>query len=225
MRILVIEDEQKLALSLKKALEAESYAVDVCFDGQEGYDTASVEDYDLIILDLGLPNMDGITLAKKLRLEKVKIPLLMLTARDTMKDKIKGLDSGADDYIVKPFAFEELLARIRALLRRGSNQQSPILSVDTLTLDPAAHIVQRANKDVPLSTKEYALLEFLMRHASQIVSKTQLLEHVWDMETDPFSNVVDVYIGYLRNKIDKAFPKETPLIHTHKGLGYRIGKK
>ncbi len=225
MRILVIEDEQKLALSLKKALEAESYAVDVCFDGQEGYDTASVEEYDLIILDLGLPNMDGITLAKKLREEKVTIPLLMLTARDTMKDKIAGLDSGADDYIVKPFAFEELLARIRALLRRGTNQQSPILSVDTLTLDPAARLVRRANKDVALSAKEYGLLEFLMRHASQIVSKTQLLEHVWDMETDPFSNVVDVYIGYLRNKIDKSFPKETPLIHTHKGLGYRIDKK
>lgn len=223
MRILIIEDEERLAKSLKKALEAESYAVDICFDGEEGYNTAAVEDYDLIILDIGLPTMDGVTLCKKLREEKNKTPILMLTARDAITDKIKGLDSGADDYLVKPFDFEELLARIRALIRRDKKAPSPILTVDNLTLDPASHKVMRADNEISLTAKEYALLEYLMRHPSQILSKTQIIDHVWDIDLDPFSNVVDVYIGYLRNKIDKPFQKEKPLIQTVKGLGYRIG--
>ncbi|SRR5258708_5769849 len=224
MRILLIEDERKLALSLKKALEAESYAVDVYFDGEEGYNTASVENYDIIILDIGLPTLDGLTISKKLREDKIKTPILMLTARDTLNDKITGLDSGADDYLVKPFNFEELLARIRALLRRGNAEPELVYTIESLTLDPQSHIVKRSGKAITLSAKEYGLLEFLIRHKQQIISKSQIMDHVWDMEVDPFSNVVDVYIGYLRNKIDKAFPKETPLLYTVKGIGYRIGK-
>lgn len=224
MRILLIEDEKKLAQSLKKALETESYAVDICFDGESGYQQAATEEYDLIILDLGLPKMDGLTVAKKLRGEKVTIPILMLTARDAVESKIKGLDVGADDYLVKPFKFEELLARIRAILRRSSPEPSLIYQVDNLTLDPRSHIVKRADQEISLSGKEYALLELLLRHKGQILSKQQIIDHVWDIDTDPFSNVVDVYIGYLRNKLDKAFPREAPLIYTVKGLGYRLGR-
>lgn len=224
MRILLVEDERKLALSLKKILSAESYAVDVCFDGQEGYEAASVEDYDLIILDIGLPSLDGVAISQRLRSEKIKTPIIMLTARDSTDNKIEGLDSGADDYIVKPFVFKELLARIRALLRRDENARELILEVDSLTLDPSSHIVKRSGKEINLSGKEYALLEFLMRKKNQIASKTQIIEHVWDIDTDPFSNIVDVYMGYLRKKIDKPFIKEKPLIHTVKGIGYRIGK-
>ena len=223
MRILIIEDEKKLAISLKKVLETESYAVDIIHDGQEGYEAAAIEPYDLIILDLGLPTMDGITVSKKLRQEDIKIPILMLTARDSINDKIQGLDSGADDYLVKPFEFEELLARIRALIRRSTPDTDPILEIETLKLDPASKKVTRKNKEITLSAKEYGLLEYLMRHPGQILSKQQLLEHAWDAGTDPFSNVVDVYIGYLRNKIEKPFPKEKPLIETIKGMGYRIG--
>jgi len=224
MRILIVEDERKLANSLKTALQAESYAVDVSFDGEEGYENAAVNDYDLIVLDLGLPTLDGVTVCKKLREEKISIPILMLTARDTTDDKIKGLDSGADDYLVKPFKFEELLARIRALIRRGQNQTEAIYQCDNLTLNPASHLVKRAGKEINLTSREYALLEFLISHPGQILSKTQVMDHVWDMETDPFSNVVDVYIGYLRQKIDKNFSKETPLLQTTKGLGYKLGK-
>lgn len=224
MRILLVEDEKKLAQSLKKALETESYAVDICFDGESSYQQAATEEYDLIILDLGLPKMDGLTVAKKLRQEKITVPILMLTARDTTEAKITGLDNGADDYLIKPFKFAELLARIRALLRRSSPQLSLIYQSDNLTLDPQSHIVKRANQEIHLSAKEYSLLEFLLRHKGQILYKQQIVDHVWDIDTDPFSNVVDVYIGYLRNKIDKAFPKETVLIYTIKGLGYRLGK-
>jgi len=224
MRILIVEDERKLANSLKTALQAESYAVDVSFDGEEGYENAAVNDYDLIVLDLGLPTLDGVTVCKKLREEKISTPILMLTARDTTDDKIKGLDSGADDYLVKPFKFEELLARIRALIRRGQNQTEAIYQCDNLTLNPASHLVKRAGKEINLTSREYALLEFLISHPGQILSKTQVMDHVWDMETDPFSNVVDVYIGYLRQKIDKNFSKETPLLQTTKGLGYKLGK-
>jgi len=224
MRILIVEDERKLANSLKTALQAESYAVDVSFDGEEGYENAAVNDYDLIVLDLGLPTLDGVTVCKKLREEKISTPILMLTARDTTDDKIKGLDSGADDYLVKPFKFEELLARIRALIRRGQNQTEAIYQCDNLTLNPASHLVKRAGKEINLTSREYALLEFLISHPGQILSKTQVMDHVWDTETDPFSNVVDVYIGYLRQKIDKNFSKETPLLQTTKGLGYKLGK-
>ena len=224
MRILLVEDNEKLANSLKKSLKAESYAIDTCFDGKEAYESILIEEYDLIILDIGLPGMDGLTLCQKIREEKISTPILMLTARDAINDKITGLDKGADDYIIKPFNFEELLARIRALLRRGTGEPTLIYEVASLKLIPSSHIVTRAGKEVRLTAKEYALLEFLLRHAHQIVSKSQIIDHVWDIDIDPFSNVIDVYIGYLRKKIDKDFPKEEPLVYTIKGIGYKIGK-
>ncbi|MBI3620448.1 response regulator transcription factor [Candidatus Roizmanbacteria bacterium] len=224
MRILLAEDEIKLAVSLKKALETERYAVDTVSDGTKAYEMGFDEVYDIIILDIGLPGMDGITLAKKLRQEKITTPILMLTARDTDEDKITGLDSGADDYLVKPFEFRELLARLRALLRRSSHTPAALVyTVDNLTLDPSSHNTQRAGREIGLSLKEYTLLEYLMRNAGKVVSRMQIVDHVWDIDLDPFSNVIDVYIGYLRNKIDKAFPKEKKLIQTVKGLGYKIG--
>jgi len=224
MRLLIIEDNKKLALSLKKALETESYAVDVALDGIQGYDMAVTETYDAIILDVGLPGHDGLTLSRTLRDEKNVTPVLMLTARDATKDKIDGLDSGADDYLVKPFDFNELLARIRALIRRAKQQPELVLQVGPLTLDPSSHIVKRSGKEISLTAKEYALLEFLMRNPNRILTRTQLIEHVWDIDTDPFTNTVDVYIGYVRAKVDKAFAGEPALIHTVKGLGYRIGE-
>ena len=223
MRLLVVEDEIKLANSLKTILAHERYTVDVAYDGDKGFEQASVEPYDVIVLDVNLPGMDGLTVCAKLRQDGIKTPVLMLTARDTLQDKVKGLDVGADDYLVKPFAVEELLARIRAILRRESTQGEPILAVGDLTLDPEAHTVKRGQKNIDLSYKEYALLEYLMRHSGQVVPKQDLLEHVWGSEVDPFSNVIDVYIGYVRGKIDKAFPRKHPLLKTFKGLGYRIG--
>ncbi len=222
MRILLIEDEQKLALSLKKALESERFAVDTCFDGQEGYVQAVVESYDAIILDLTLPSLDGLTIAQKLREEGCHTPILMLTARDNVAYKIEGLTKGADDYVVKPFHFEELVARLHSLIRRSSPNQATVLEVGTLKLDPFAKEVTRSGKKIALSAKEYTLLEFLIRHVNHVVTKTQIIEHVWDSELDPFSNVVDVYIGYVRSKIDKAFPKEKQLLKTLKGLGYKL---
>jgi DNA-binding response OmpR family regulator len=223
MRLLVVEDEQKLALSLKKALEAERYAVDVAFDGREGFEKASVENYDLLILDVGLPFQDGFAVTKQLREEGVQTPILFLTARDTTKDKVSGLDSGGDDYLIKPFNFDELLARVRALLRRApSGKAQPILQLDTLELDPASQRVVRAGKTIEVTPKEYALLEFFMRHPRRMLTKTQLLEHVWDEHADPFSSVVDVYIGYIRAKIDKAFPQQKKLLKTFKGRGYSL---
>jgi DNA-binding response OmpR family regulator len=221
MRLLIVEDEHKLAISIKKALEAERYAVDVAFDGEEGLEKATVETYDVLILDVGLPKIDGFALTKKLREEDVKTPILFLTARDLPRDKVTGLDSGADDYLVKPFDFEELLARIRALLRRGSAQQiQPVLKLDNLELDPSTQKVHRAGKELTLTPKEYALLDFFLRHPRQILSKTQLIEHVWDEQADPLTGVADVYLGYVRAKIDKAFPKEKQLLRTLKGRGY-----
>ena len=224
MRLLIVEDNKKLALSLKKALQTQSYAVDVALDGVQGYDMAAVEDYDAIILDVGLPGRDGFALSRAIRSEKNGTPVLMLTARDAVRDKIEGLDSGADDYLVKPFDFDELLARIRALIRRSNRQPELVLEAGSLALDPVSHIVKRSDKEIPLTAKEYALLEFLMRRAGHIVTRMQLIEHVWDIDVDPLTNVVDVYIGYIRAKIDRAFPGEPPLIQTIKGLGYRIGE-
>jgi len=222
MRILVVEDEEKLAASLKKVLESESYAVDIASDGEMGLDLALGEEYDLIILDLGLPKKDGVEVCRESRNEGINTPILMLTARDSIRDKIGGLDTGADDYLIKPFVLEELLARVRSLLRRGGPSKGVILSSGTLEMEPASKRVTRANKEIRLTLKEYGLLEYLLRRKGQVVAKQQILEHVWDMNADPFSNVVDVYIGYLRNKIDKEFPKEKPLITTFKGMGYKI---
>lgn len=223
MRLLLIEDEEKLAKSLKKALETQTFAVDVKYDGQEGLDIAFGDEYDLIILDLGLPNLDGIEITKRLREENIITPILMLTARDNLKNKVEGLDIGADDYLVKPFEFDELLARIRALLRRNNGNIQSTFKVDNLSLDPSSHLVYRGENEINLSAKEYALLEYLIRNSGHIVSKQQIIDHVWDIDLDPFSNVVDVYIGYLRSKIDRAFPNDPPLIKTIKGLGYKLG--
>ncbi len=221
MRLLVVEDERKLALSLKKALEVERYAVDIAFDGQTGFEKASVENYDLLVLDVGLPLQDGFAVTKLLRDEGIHTPILFLTARDTAKDKVTGLDSGGDDYLVKPFDFDELLARVRALLRRSiSGKAQPVLQLDTLELNPATQQVNRAGQSIELTPKEYALLEFFLRHPRQILTRTQLFEHVWDEHADPFSGVVDVYIGYIRAKIDKAFPQQKKLLKTFKGRGY-----
>jgi DNA-binding response OmpR family regulator len=223
MRILLVEDNERLAKPFKKLLEAESYAVDWRPTAEEAYDVMSFEHYDVIILDLALPGMDGITLARTIRKEKVNTPILMLTARGSTENRINGLDSGGDDYMVKPFDFNEVLARIRALIRRASNTTDLSYTIDSLMLDPASHIVTRAGRQLELSAKEYAFLEFLMRHPGQIMTKQQIIESVWDSDLDPFSNNIDVYLGYLRKKIDKQFPRERPLIKTIKGLGYKVG--
>lgn len=223
MRILIIEDELKIAKSLKKTLETERFAVDIALDGEVGYEMGFGEEYDLIILDLGLPKMDGISIAEKLRKEKIKTPILMLTARDATKDKIIGLDKGGDDYLVKPFEFTELLARIRALIRRSKTPTDLVYKIDSLVVDPKSHIVKRSGKEIALSAKEYMLLEFLSQNKGSIISRQEIIDHAWDIDLDPFSKVVDVYIGYLRNKIDRAYPKEKPLIKTVKGMGYKLG--
>lgn len=225
MRILVVEDEHKIAQSIKKGLEQESYAVDISFDGKSGFDLSITEDYDLIILDVMLPEMTGTEIAQKLRQEKVHTPILMLTAKGQLEDKIEGLDSGADDYLTKPFAFEELLARIRALLRRPHQVNDTKLEVEDLSLDTKTFEVKRSGKTINLSSKEFALLDYLMRHPNQILTKDQIISHVWDYDADVLPNTVEVYIGYLRGKIDKPFKDKQPLIHTIRGFGYRLGEK
>lgn len=224
MRLLIIEDEENLAKSLKKVLQTEGYAADIALTGDEGYEMAFGEEYDLIILDLGLPGMDGLKIIEELRKEKNSAPVIMLTARDTTEDKVKGLKYGADDYLVKPFELEELLARIQALLRRPKNVINDKLIVGDLVLDSQTKIVKRENHEIVLTSKEFSLLEYLMRHKGQVLSKQQLIDHVWDADLDLFSNTVDVYIGYLRAKIDKPFPKKISLIRTIKGMGYKIEK-
>lgn len=225
MRILTVEDEHKIANSIKKGLEQESYAVDIAFTGNEGYDMASTEDYDLIILDLLLPGIDGIEICKRLREQNIHTPVLMLTAKGQISDKVTGLDAGADDYLTKPFAFEELLARIRALTRRPHNSIGTTLSEDELTLNTLSFDVKRAGKHIQLSNKEFALLEYLLRHKNQTLTKEQIINHVWSYDADILPNTVEVYIGYLRNKIDKPFPDNKPLIHTIRGFGYKLGKE
>lgn len=223
MRILVVEDEHQIANSIKKGLEQESFAVDVAYEGVEGYDLASTEDYDIIVLDLMLPGMDGMEICKKLREEKIHTPILILTAKGQLEDKVDGLNSGADDYLVKPFAFEELLARIRALIRRPKATNGTVLMVVDLTLNPLTYEVKRGDKEIRLSNKEFSLLEYLMRHPRQIFTKDQIIGHVWNYDADILPNTVEVYIGYLRNKIDRPFPKKPALIHTVRGFGYKIG--
>ncbi len=224
MRILVVEDEHKIANSIKKGLEQEAFAVDVAFDGTTGYDLACGTEYDAIVLDLLLPGMDGIVLCQALRGNNNHTPILMLTAKGQVSDKVAGLNSGADDYMVKPFAFEELLARVRALMRRPKNAQGGILSLADLTLNTLTFEVRRQNKPIRLSGKEFALLEYLMRHPNRILSKQQIIDHVWNYDADILPNTVEVYIGYLRNKIDKPFAGQAGLINTQRGFGYKIGK-
>lgn len=218
MRILVVEDEHKIAGSIKKGLEQESFAVDLAFTGNEGYDLASSENYDLIILDLMLPGISGIEICKKLREENIHTPILMLTARGQLSDKVEGLNSGADDYLTKPFAFEELLARVKALSRRPKNSIGSTYQVEDLTLNTISYEVIRGGKKINLSSKEFSLLEYLMRNSTQVLSKDQIIEHVWDYDADILPNTVEVFIGYLRGKIGKP-----DLIKTVRGFGYRIG--
>lgn len=224
MRLLVIEDEHKIANSIKKGLEQESYAVDVAYTGTDGFDLAASEEYDVIILDLMLPEMDGITLCKKLRTqEHVHTPILMLTAKGQVEDKVEGLNAGADDYLPKPFAFSELLARIKALTRRPRKTLGTTIQVDDLVLDTTTYSVKRGDVSIDLSKKEFALLEYLMRHKGKILTKDHLINHVWDYDSDVLPNTVEVYIGYLRQKIDKSFPKSKSLITTKRGFGYKLG--
>jgi len=220
MRILLVEDEKKVASFIKKGLEEEFYSVDVAYDGKEGQRLALTEEYDLIILDIMLPFKDGFTVLKELRNEKISIPVLFLTAKDTLSDKVQGLDSGADDYLPKPFAFEELLARVRALLRRTTAEKNLILKALDLSLDIQTHSVTRNNIEISLTPKEYSILEYLLRNKNRVISRTMLSEHVYDYHFDSDTNVIDVYINKLRNKIDKGF--DVSIIHTIRGVGYMI---
>lgn len=218
MKVLVVEDEERVAQFIQKGLKEEGHAVDVSYDGEDGGFLAEVNDYDLIILDLMLPKKNGLQVCKEIRERGVITPVLMLTARDSVEDKVRGLDAGADDYLAKPFAFEELLARVRALLRRQSETKTPTLKVADLELDPMSRQVTRSGKRIRLTTKEYALLEYLMRNPRKVLSRTLIGEHVWDMNFDPESNVIDVYVSHLRAKVDKGF--DVALIHTLRGQGY-----
>jgi DNA-binding response OmpR family regulator len=221
MRILVVEDDMVIANLLQRALREESYAVDLAHDGIEGEWLATENPYDLIILDIMLPRKDGVAVLQTIRAAGVKSPVLMLTARDEVRDKVTGLDGGADDYMTKPFSLDELLARCRSLMRRRSNDYAgAVLEVGHLKIDPARREVSRAGQLIELTTKEYALVEYLARNAGKVVSRTELSEHVWDMDFEPSSNVVDVYVGYLRSKIDKGF--EIPMLKTVRGHGYML---
>ena len=224
MRILVVEDEHKIAQSIKKGLEQEALAVDIAYTGTDGFDLAATEDYDLIILDILLPGMDGMEMCRRLRAQEIQVPILMLTAKGQVEDKVNGLNTGADDYLTKPFAFEELLARVRALVRRPPQTTMSTMTVEDLQLQTNTFMVTRAGKNISLTSKEFALLEYFMRHANQILTKDQIIGHVWDYDAEVLPNTVEVYIGYLRNKIDKPFPGQPQLIHTARGFGYRLGK-
>jgi len=220
MKILVVEDEERVAQFIQKGLKEEGHAVDVSYDGEDGGFLAEVNDYDLILLDVMLPKKNGISVCREIRARGVVTPVLMLTARDSVEDRVRGLDAGADDYLVKPFAFEELLARVRALLRRRADSKTPTLQLADLELDPITRLVTRGGKPIRLTTKEYSLLEYLLRNADKVLSRTLIGEHVWDMNFDPESNVIDVYISHLRNKIDKGY--DLPLLHTMRGQGYLL---
>ncbi len=220
MRILFVEDDKRVAKFVKEGLEEESYAIDIFHNGKDGLFWAVENEYDLIILDIMLPQKDGYQICREIIQKGIVTPILMLTAKDTIEDKVIGLDVGADDYLCKPFAFDELLARIGALLRRSQKYKIPILKVADLELNPATRKVIRGTKKITLSGKEYALLEYLMRNKGNIISETKITEHIWDMNYDPLTNVVNVYLHRLRNKIDKGFDKK--LIHTIRGSGYVI---
>lgn len=221
MRILIIEDEHKIANSLKKGLEHERYAVDVVYNGKDGLDIAISEEYDLIILDRLLPGADGVEICKTLRQNLVHTPVLMLTAKGRIEDKVEGLDAGADDYLVKPFSFSELFARVRALVRRPKRQSNTELKAFDLTLNTLNFDVKRGNKSINLSNKEFALLEYLLRHKGAILKKDQIINNVWSYDSDVLPNSVEVYIKHLRDKIEKPF-KGKKLIETVRGFGYRI---
>ncbi|GAC1628868.1 MAG: response regulator transcription factor [Chloroflexota bacterium] len=221
MHILVVEDEKRLAGLIKRALDEEGHVVDVSHDGLEAMDMAEGAEYDLLVLDLMLPHLDGIEICKRLRQEHSDVRILMLTARDAVEDRVMGLEAGADDYLIKPFSFSELIARVKALSRRQIQAQAEKeLTVGDLTLDLARHEARRADRSIELTAKEFQLLEFMMRNAGNVLTRTQILDHVWGYNFDSFSNVVDIYVHYLRNKIDKDFSE--PLIRTIRGVGYSM---
>jgi heavy metal response regulator len=218
MRILIVEDEKKVAAFIKKGLEEETYAVDIASDGEEGLHLGEQNPYDLIILDLMLPKINGLDILSHLRAKKIKTPILLLTAKDSVENKVEGLNQGADDYLTKPFAFSELLARIRVLLRRGKTETKTTLEIADLTLDLVSHKVSRGNEEIELTGKEYSLLEYFLRNQEKVLTRTMIAEHVWDYNFDTFTNVIDVYVNHLRKKIDKNFPAK--LLHTLRGVGY-----
>lgn len=222
MRILVAEDEHRIANTIKRGLEQDSYAVDVVYDGNAAYDMTTTEEYDMMIFDIMMPGLDGIALCKKIRADRKHTPILLLTAKDQVRDKVLGLDAGADDYLAKPFAFEELLARIRALLRRTPTLPMTTLQVGDLTIDTGEYMAHRAGVGIALSKKEFTLLEYLMKHAGQVLSRDQIIAHVWDYDADILPNTVEVYIRNLRHKIDVPFTDQKALIQTVRGFGYKI---
>ena len=223
MRILVIEDERKVANFIKKGLEEDHYAVDTAYDGETGLYMAGVNEYDLIVLDLMIPKIDGLEVLKRIRDTKNSVSIMVLTAKDTVEDIVKGLDTGCDDYLTKPFEFVEFLARVRALLRREKTEKEPLLKIADLTLSLVSHKVTRGDKEIELTSKEYALLEYFMRNPEKVLTRTMISEHVWDYHFDSITNVIDVYVNYLRKKIDKDF--DVKLIHTIRGVGYIMKKE
>ena len=218
MRILLVEDDSRMASVIARGLREQSYAVDVAQNGNDGLYQSSINDYDLIVLDVLLPERDGFEVCRELRVRGSATPILMLTARAAVEDRITGFDAGADDYLTKPFSFRELLARIRALLRRDSRLHPDVFEIDDLIIDSASHRVSRANREIQLTAKEYALLEHLARNAGRLISRSEIAAHVWDDSFDPFSNTIEVYINRLRKKIDGTHP--TKLLHTRRGEGY-----
>jgi DNA-binding response OmpR family regulator len=223
MRILVVEDDHKIANAVKKGLEQESFAVDVSYEAEDAFGMATTIEFDLIILDRMLPGaVDGLNICKALRDKKIHTPILVLTAKDKINDRVEGLNSGADDYLVKPFAFEELLARVRALLRRPQTQIESKIKVADIEIDTQKFRVSRAGREISLSNKEFALLEYLARNPDRILTKDNITSHVWDYDADILPNTIEVYIGYLRGKIDRPFKNKPPLIKTARGFGYKI---
>lgn len=223
MKVLVVEDEHRIAQAIREGLEEEGYAVDVEHDGEDGYNAARADEYDIIILDIMMPLMNGYEVCQKLRQEGNHTPILMLTAKDQDKDVVQGLDTGADDYLPKPFSFDVLLARVRALLRRPHESLGEVLQVADMTLDPALKIVTRGDQEISLSNKEFAILEYFMRNPGRVLSKNNIMTHVWDFDADILPNNIEVFITYLRSKIDRPFGK--PLIHTIRGFGYKLSEE
>jgi two-component system copper resistance phosphate regulon response regulator CusR len=221
MRILVVEDERKVAAFVRQGLVEEGHVVEVAADGEAALDAvAGGPPYDLVVLDVMLPKRDGLSVLKTLRARRMQAPVLLLTARDGVADKVAGLDAGADDYLAKPFAFEELLARVRALLRRGRGAAEPVLRLEDLSLDPATRLVVRGGRRISLTAREYALLEYFLRNTGRVLTRPMITQHVWGMDFDPESNIVDVYVGYLRRKIDAD--GEPRLLQTVRGAGYSL---
>ncbi|MFN3134537.1 MAG: heavy metal response regulator transcription factor [Candidatus Kryptonium sp.] len=223
MKILLIEDEKKVASFIKRGLEEEFFTVDVAYDGEKGEFMALTSEYDLIILDILLPKKNGLDVLKSLRANKINTPILILTAKGSIEDKVEGLNLGADDYLTKPFAFAELLARVRTLLRRSSSEKSNIIKVADLELDIVKHTVKRGDKIIDLTAREFALLEYMIRNKGRVLTRTMIAEHIWDYHFDTGSNIIDVYIRRLRKKIDEGFSKK--LIHTIRGVGYTINEE